>query len=112
MTYYVSHPITAGGGKNIAYETHVYNPQTDFKALFEDASLTLPVIIGEYGEQDADALWQSAESRDIPYLAWTFHMRCSPSLLADTSGGGCGVGMKLQPSTWGDKVKARLATPW
>ena len=112
LTYYVTHPITAGGGKNIVYETHVYDPKANFKALFEDPSLTLPVIIGEYGEEDPEALWQSAEARDIPYLAWTFHMRCSPSLITDSSGGGCGVGMNLQPTAWGTKVKTHLATPW
>ena len=28
--YYVAHPITAGGGENVAYETHVYNRPSRF----------------------------------------------------------------------------------
>jgi cellulase (glycosyl hydrolase family 5) len=112
LSYYVTHPITAGGGANIAYETHVYDPATEFNALFEAPGQTLPVIIGEFGEQDADALMDRAEAAEIPYLAWTFHGRCPPNLLVDNSGGGCGVGMDLVPTAFGQKVKARLATTW
>jgi hypothetical protein len=39
------------GGTNIAYETHVYNPTEEFEVLFEDPSLSLPVIIGEFAPQ-------------------------------------------------------------
>jgi len=118
LDYYLTHPITAGGGANIAYETHVYDPATDFPALFETAAKMLPVIIGEFGpsqgmtEGDASALQQAAEQMEIPHLAWTFHMRCSPNLLVDNSGGGCGRGMPLQPTSWGTLVKNRLAIPW
>ena len=118
LDYYLTHPITAGGGTNVAYETHVYDSATDFPALFETAAKTLPVIIGEFGpsqgmsEADALALQQAAEQMEIPHLAWTFHMRCSPNLLVDNSGGGCGVGMQLQPTSWGNLVKNRLAMPW
>jgi endoglucanase len=118
LDYYVTHPITAGGGSDVAYETHVYDPATDFPALFESAAKTLPVIIGEYGpsqgmtEADVSALQQAAEQMEIPHLAWTFHMRCSPNLLVDNSGGGCGVGMPLQPTSWGKLVKDRFAMPW
>jgi hypothetical protein len=66
--YYLTHPITAAGGTNIVYETHVYDPASDFNALFEVPGQTLPVIIGEFGEQDADALMQRAEAAEIPYL--------------------------------------------
>jgi Cellulase (glycosyl hydrolase family 5) len=49
LDYYVTHPITADAGDNVAYEVHVYDPATDFAALFETAAQTLPVIIGEFG---------------------------------------------------------------
>lgn len=117
LDYYLAHPITAGGGGNIAYETHVYDPQSQFAALFETPSASLPVVIGEFGpsgmtEAEAETLMQSAEAHGVPYLAWTFHMRCPPNLLVDGSAGGCGVGMTLTPTSWGARLKARLATPW
>jgi endoglucanase len=112
LDYYVTHPITAGGGTNIVYETHVYDPASAFDSLFETPGKTLPVIIGEFGEQDADELMNRAEAAEIPYLAWTFHGRCPPNLLVDNSGGGCGVGMNLVPSAWGQELKLRLAKPW
>jgi endoglucanase len=112
LDYYVTHPITAGGGTNIAYETHVYDPASQFAKLFENPGKTLPVIIGEFGEQDADALMQRAEAADISYIAWAFHQRCPPNLLVDNSSGGCGVGMPLTPSAFGEKLKARLGTAW
>jgi hypothetical protein len=90
----------------------VYDAASDFNALFEVPGQTLPVIIGEFGEQDADALMQRAEAAEIPYLAWSFHGRCPPNLLVDNSGGGCGVGMDLVPTAFGQKLKTRLATPW
>ena len=49
LDYYLTHPITAGGGVNIAYETHVYDPSSTFAARFENPSATIPVIIGEFG---------------------------------------------------------------
>jgi hypothetical protein len=56
---------------------------------------------------------QSAEQREIPHLAWTFHMRCDPSLIVDGSSGGCGVGMPLTPTPgWGQPLKDHYATPW
>jgi hypothetical protein len=112
LDYYVTHPITAGGGTNIAYETHVYDPASQFAKLFENPGKTLPVIIGEFGEQDADELMQRAEAADISYIAWAFHGRCPPNLLVDNSNGGCGVGMALAPSAFGQQLKARLANVW
>jgi len=117
LDYYLTHPITAGGGVNIAYETHVYDPPSQFAALFETPSATLPVVIGEFGpngmtEAETVTLMASAEARGVPYLAWTFHMRCPPNLLVDNSGGGCGTGMALTPTSWGSRLKARLAVPW
>jgi endoglucanase len=112
LDYYITHPITAGGGTNIVYETHVYDAASDFNGLFEVPGQTLPVIIGEFGEQDADALMQRAEAAEIPYLAWTFHGRCPPNLIVDNSAGGCGEGMALVPTAFGQKLKNRLATAW
>jgi hypothetical protein len=123
---YVANPITPGGGTNIVYETHVYNPKEDFKALFEDPSMSLPVIIGEFAPQldpnrgpvmelaDCDALMASARSLDIPHLGWNFHHNCPPNMLLDNSGvpPTCGVGMPLAPTEWGMHVKAGLAVPW
>lgn len=119
LDYYLTHPITAGGGVNIAYETHVYDGTSQFAARFETPSLTVPVIIGEFGplsgsmtESDCATLMARAEASGVSYLAWTFHMRCPPNLLVDNSGGSCGVGMTLAPTSWGTLLKNRLATPW
>jgi len=114
LDYYITHPITAGGGVNIAYETHVYNPASDFDALFVTPSQTLPVIIGEFGvvsgmtAEDCGLLMDQAEALQIPYTAWTFHMRCPPNLIEDSSGGGCGVGMDLTPTSWGVQLRDQL----
>jgi endoglucanase len=118
LDYYVTHPIAEREGKNVAYETHVYDPQSNFASMFEQPAATLPVIIGEFGPgggmtlDDCDALMTRAQTLEIPHLAWTFHMRCAPNLLVDNSSGGCGVNMPLAPPTWGERFKARLATPW
>lgn len=120
LAYYVAHPLTAGSGSNIAYETHVYDHADAFTDRFVTPGLSLPVVIGEFGPLedasmtlvDTQALMLRAEAAGVPYLAWTFHGRCVPSLLVDTSGGGCGIGMPLTPSAWGQQLKARLAKPW
>jgi endoglucanase len=120
LSYYVDHPITAGGGEAIAYEVHVYDPADQFAVRFEDPSATLPVVIGEFGptdlgpmtEDDCRTLMQSARSLEIPHLAWTFHMRCPPNLLVDNSEGGCGEGMALEPTPWGTILMEGLAAPW
>lgn len=120
LDYYVTHPITAGGGQDVAYEVHVYDPPSTFAARFENPSKTLPVIIGEFGPAEGymtpaecQALMLDAQKLEIPHLAWTFHMRCPPNLLVDNSAGGCGVNMQLTPSpTWGVPFKAQLGQPW
>ncbi len=114
IEYYVDHPITAGGGVNIAYETHVYNPQGDFEALFINPSNDIPVIIGEFGpaymdEADCQVLMDRADALSVPYLAWTFHQRCPPNLIVDYSNGGCGVDMAIEPTSWGTLVKNHLS---
>lgn len=120
-SYYVQHPITAGGGKNVAYEIHIYNPQTEFDALLAPAS-TLPMIIGEFGPStdatapmtvaDAQALMARATTLELPHLAWAFHMRCAPNLIQDLSNGGDGTGMSLVPTDWGNALREHLAQPW
>lgn len=123
LDYYVSHPITAGGGVDVAYESHAYDPRAKIDALMNGPARTLPVIIGEFGPvedehlahmtmDDCAYLMQQAEAHDVPYLAWTFHMRCPPNLLVDRSAGACGVDMPLEPTPWGTMLKNRLAQPW
>jgi endoglucanase len=121
LDYYVTHPITAGGGVNVIYETHVYDPAAQFQARFVDPKKKIPVIIGEFGPvtdvaqmslADCQKLMETAEANDVPYLAYTFHFRCPPNLLKDTSEHGCGIGMTLEPSDWGKALKDRLAKPW
>lgn len=121
LDYYVDHPITAGGGVNIAYETHVYNRPSRFDELFVRPSKKLPVVIGEFGPQqdkdvtmfpeDCQKLMDLAEKLDIPWIAWTFHNNCPPNLLVERKGA-CVAGAPLQPSVWGRMVKARLARKW
>ncbi|HSO41097.1 MAG TPA: cellulase family glycosylhydrolase [Labilithrix sp.] len=121
LEYYVAHPITAGGGKNVAYETHVYDRPGRFDELVTKPSRTLPVIIGELGvindknavmlPEDTVALMDLAEKLDVPWMAYTFHTNCPPNLLVDHAGT-CGVGASLEPSAWGRIVKERLARPW
>ena len=119
LSYYETHPLAAGQGSNIAYETHVYDAESAFDSRFIEPSKSIPVIIGEFGPidgvmtlEDTARLMAQAEAADVPYIAWTFHGRCVPSLLVDTSGGGCGIGMLLTPSTWGAQLQAQLAHPW
>ena len=76
------------------------------------------MVIGEFGPatgymtlDDCTQLMDRAEAVDVPYLGWTFHMRCPPNLLVDSSGGGCGVGMPLEPTAWGQLLRDRLAPP-
>lgn len=85
VSHYVAHPITAGGGARVVYETHPYNPSADFQALFVSPSQTLPVLIGEFGPvsgamslADAEALMQA---RGLP--------SCSVGLLAGLLAGLC-----------------------
>lgn len=123
LGYYVDHPITAGKGENIIYETHSYLRPPEYEENWLGPAQTLPVIIGEFGPADLGGgykmttehtivLMDEAEKHDISWLAWTFHMRCAPNLLKDNSNGTCGYNMKIEPSEWGEVIKTRLATPW
>jgi endoglucanase len=120
LGYYTNHPITAGGGVNIVYEIHVYDPASQFASMYETYSATLPIIIGEFGPvsgamttADTAALMISAEAREIPYLAWQYGMGCGPDLLVDHNNqNACGVATTLTPTAWGAQLKNRLAVPW
>jgi hypothetical protein len=124
LSYWVANPL----GANVAYETHPYNPQSDFDSLFVQPSKKIPVIIGEFGPAtigstvymtlaDAQALMAVAETNEIPYIGWNFHQRCPPNMLNDTGGNGydgCGfVGAGTiytwPPTAWGQAFKDRLA---
>lgn len=91
---------------------------SQFDTLFVQPSQTLPVIIGEFGpagtmsRADAQTLMDQAEALGIPWLAWTFHMRCSPNILTDFSNGGCGIGMALTPTGFGTQVRTQLASTY
>ena len=125
LSYYVTHPITAGGGINIAYETHVYNAAKDHNALFVNPGKTIPVIIGEFGPikdpfhqadlNDVKTLMSQANASQIPYLAWTFHQDCSPNLIGDKPGmtseqatPGDGLGLTYFPTDFGMTLKSNL----
>lgn len=120
LDYYVDHPITAGDGKNIAYETHVYNRPTRFDELVTRPAHKLPVIIGELGPQndshvhmfpeDCTKLLDLAEKIDVPWIAWTFHNGCPPNLVTESQG--CVAGKSLEPTAWGRQVKTRLSKKW
>lgn len=121
LDYYVEHPITAGGGVNVAYETHVYNRPSRFDELVVRPAKKLPVIIGELGPQqdahvtmlpeDCEKLFDVAEKLDVPWIAWTFHNNCPPNLLVERTNT-CAAGAPLEPSAWGRAVRARLARAW
>ncbi len=121
LAYYVTHPITAGSGVNVVYETHVYNPQTDWQAMFIDPSATIPVIIGEYGPDgtymktvaDAQALQAKAEQLEIPYIGWSFSSQNGPDMLVGSDSDECTkINWTITPSDWGNAIISRLANPW
>ena len=120
LSYYVTHPITAGGGVNVAYETHIYNSPADFASLLLVApTRTIPVIVGEFGPindqwnqatvSDMQTLMDMAKANNIPHLAWTFHQYCPPNLIADTPGVAWNtnsttpnwIGMPIYPTDFG-----------
>jgi hypothetical protein len=119
LHYYMGRPIDTDKGENIIYELHYYDTIDNVEHTLTEPAKVLPVIIGEFGPvkdemnaADCDVLMMKAEELDVPYLAWTFHQRCDPSMLVDNSGNGCGIGMKLEPSPWGEVVRDRFMMPW
>ncbi len=121
LDYYVTHPITAGGGTNIVYETHAYNPPGDWQELFIEPAETLPVIIGEYGPdgtymttvQVAQQLMATAETHEIPYIGWSFSSQNRPTMLqGDDPSEYLQYGWPLVTTEWGQAIIDRLAVPW
>ncbi|HPF40865.1 MAG TPA: cellulase family glycosylhydrolase [Phycisphaerae bacterium] len=123
LDYFVDHPISAGDGGNIAYEIHYYNPIGDLDRLLAGPAATLPVVIGEFGPidepdaptmtlEDCRQLMDFAMSKEIPFLAWTFHQNCPPNLIENDVGDACGVGMELRPTAWGRLLQEYLAKAW
>lgn len=116
LEFYMTHPIQAGGGKNIVYETHIYDSEADFHKLLDEPIKKLPVIIGEFGprpamdmqQDDCVSLIDFAEANEVPWMAWNFHHNCGPDLLQATNKDSCGVGMTLKPSPWGKLIRNRL----
>ena len=120
LSYYVANPITAGGGVNVAYETHIYNSPADFASLLlVSPTRTIPVILGEFGPindqwnqatvSDMQTLMDMAKANNIPHLAWTFHQYCPPNLIANTPGVAWNtnsttpnwIGMPMYPTDFG-----------
>jgi hypothetical protein len=107
---------------NIVYEVHVYDPESTFNQHFITPAQSIPVIIGEFDPvdstwanmslNDCQALMNTAQQLDIPYLTWSFHHRSPPSLLVDYFSGGPGYGMNLVPIQWGLLLKSHLSIPW
>lgn len=128
LDYYVTHPITAGDGANVIYETHIYNAPGEYDALFVNPGKTLPVILGEFGPindefhkatlADIQTLMDKAKAAKIPHLAWTFHHFCPPNLIGDKPGmtwdqntNGDGLGITHNPTDFGILLKNNLAQP-
>jgi len=120
LSYYIDHPITAGDGANILYETHIFNAQSELARLLVNPAQSLPVLVGAFGPSsspqrqmsldDTRALIAEAERQQTSWVAWSFHMRCQPSsLLVDLSESGCGVSMPLQPTEWGQVIQDQLS---
>ena len=118
LTYYIDNPIV---GDNIVYETHFYDPASKFNDQVVVPAQTLPVIVGEFGPiddpnlgvtmtlADCEEVMTKCDEFNIPFLGWSFHMRCSPNMLVDNSNGGCGSGMALELTDWGLLVQSHLA---
>ena len=110
VSYYAMHPM----GANVIYEAHIYDPTAEANRLLLPAA-SIPMIIGEFGPApgymtlaETQALMLKAEELQVPFLGWALHQRCPPNLLVDTVGYGCGAGMPLTPTPWGQQLRAHL----
>jgi hypothetical protein len=70
LKYYKTNPITADGGVNVIYETHIYNHAGDFNKLLTDPASVLPVIIGEMGPAELDGEGQLQVRRTTLFPFW------------------------------------------
>jgi hypothetical protein len=119
LDYFIANPIQRD---QVAYEVHVYNPASDLDALIRTPHQTLPILVGEHGPSmysttsDIMALWAICQELEIPHIAWSFHLRCPPSMLADSASDGCGLsastGYDFPRSDWGNLFHDYLAMPW
>jgi hypothetical protein len=114
LTFFVDAPIQRS---NIAYEVHVYNPESDFDAMLTQPKKTLPIIVGEYGpammtDSDIQALWTLCKAQEIPHIAWNFHHRCPPNLLEDPGDCALQASYAFPRTSWGNLFHDYLATPW
>lgn len=116
----VLHPITAGGGDNVAYQSHPYAGAASFNKLFLDTAKYLPVIIGEFGPylmtyDDMQTLINVADSGKLPYIAWSMHPNCGPATMLTEPGNQCDGSNAAQIgyTTWGawllPKLRANLS---
>lgn len=120
--YYITHPITAGGGENVIYETHVYNHSDEWTRLMDTPAASLPLIVGEFGpdgtymsQAESAAFMPYAEALGVPYLGWSFSPECGVPMIKETSNNNwddCQGGIALTPSPWGQALKTQLALPW
>lgn len=140
VSYYASHPITAGNGTNVIYEVHVYDT-TETAPVFS-AAQNIPVIVGEYGPADTNALshydWEAPDyngigqgifvleqtagfvstcrANRIPFLAWAFSECDSPSMVVSSNGiqcnTACNTNVSLTNTSWGNQVQAELGNSY
>ena len=140
LSYYVTHPIEAGDGANVIYETHSYDQRDDsgtavWRNMFLDPAETLPVIVGEFGPykecdvadcgnagsmyyEDADELSIELERLHIPYTAWCYSGHLTPVMFYWVSGSAnydCSNpdgDWTGDISPWGEMMRARFAMPY
>jgi hypothetical protein len=112
LTPYVDMRLNDG---QVIYETHIYGPPVHYDRQVLDVSSVLPVIIGEYGPMvglmttdDCAEVATAAYDDSVPNIAWAGHHRCNheQAMLADYSEGGCGIGMSLELTDWGEQCAA------
>lgn len=119
LTYYRDHPVTAAGGVNVIYETHLFSLPDEWQAFLIEPANTLPIIIAAFGPvgglmslSEAIELSTQAELHEVPYLGWSFSAQCAPCMLQSIdSVTDCTTGATT-PTEWGNAFKAQLAQPW
>ena len=109
---YVSSPLQ---DDNVGYEIHIYDNPTDYDNLLFQYTDKLPLIVGEFGPasgymtlDECQSFGEKCNQQGISWTAWTLHHKCPPNLLVDNAGGGCGSGMVLTLTDWGNVFKALL----
>jgi hypothetical protein len=99
ISFYGSKPLARD---NVVYEVHGYPPSTDSYTYSN-----IPVIIGEYGtlSGDGSAFFADVDSKNLSSLAFDFEpfSDCAPDLLTVNHSA-----TQLQPTAWGNTVKAYL----